>query len=104
MHEQPQLDYPDYRSTELRHPKQPLVYLPEQLTEMTGSALGILRPGAIENDLTKQQDGEPVGERITDSRRLLDQDGRPIRDSRVEIGFDIRLQGSAEQETVFFDV
>ena len=37
----PALDYPEYRSTALRHPKQPLVYLPEQVTEMTGPQLGL---------------------------------------------------------------
>jgi protocatechuate 3,4-dioxygenase, beta subunit len=79
---EPALDFPAYKSTALRHPKQPLVYLPDQVTEMTGPQLGHLRPGAIENDLTS---AGPVGERITVSGRLLDGDGRPIRDSLVEI-------------------
>ncbi len=79
---EPPLDYPDYRSAALRHPKQPLVYLPEQVTETTGPQLGHLRAGTIENDLTVHG---PVGERITVSGRLLDADGRPIRDSLVEI-------------------
>ena len=78
----PPLDHPDYRSTRLRHPTEPLVYLPEQVTETTGPQLGHLRPGAIENDLTA---AGPVGERITVSGRLLDAGGRPIRDSLVEI-------------------
>ncbi len=82
---EPALDYPDYKSTALRHPKQPLVYLPEQVTEMTGPALGQLRPGEIENDLTKGHAGDPIGERITVSGRLLDADGRPIRDSLIEV-------------------
>ena len=79
---EPALDYPAYKSTALRHPKQPLVYLPDQVTEMTGPQLGQLRPGTIENDLTTEG---PVGERITVSGRLLDVDGRPIRDSLIEI-------------------
>ncbi|MEA2293322.1 MAG: protocatechuate 3,4-dioxygenase, beta subunit [Solirubrobacteraceae bacterium] len=78
----PPLDYPPYRSTRLRHPKQPLVSLPQLRTETTGPQLGDLRPGAIENDLTT---AGPVGERITVSGRLLDPEGRPIRDSLVEI-------------------
>ncbi|MDQ6820054.1 MAG: protocatechuate 3,4-dioxygenase subunit beta [Actinomycetota bacterium] len=82
---EPALDYPDYKSTALRHPKQPLLYLPEQATEMSGPQLGHLRPGAVENDLTKGQAGEPVGERIVVSGRLLDCAGRPIADSLVEI-------------------
>ncbi len=82
---EPALDHPEYRSTALRHPKEPLVYLAEQAIETTGPQLGHLRPGPIENDLTRQHDGEPVGERITVSGRLLDADGRPIRESLIEI-------------------
>jgi len=58
---EPALDYPDYRSTALRHPQQPLVHLPEQVTETTGPQLGELRAGAINNDLTTQHEGEPTG-------------------------------------------
>jgi protocatechuate 3,4-dioxygenase beta subunit len=79
---EPPLDWPDYRSTALRHPKQPLVYLPEQVTETTGPQLGQLRPDTIASDLTVHG---PIGERITVSGRLLDTDGRPIRDALVEI-------------------
>jgi protocatechuate 3,4-dioxygenase, beta subunit len=82
---EPALDYPDYKSTALRHPKQPLVYLPEQVTEMSGPQLGHLRPGRIENDLTKGHAAEPVGERIIVSGRLLDSAGRPIAGSLIEI-------------------
>ena len=32
----PPLDWPPYKSTSLRHPKQPLVYLPHTITEITG--------------------------------------------------------------------
>ena len=38
----PPLDSPAYRSTSLRHPKQPLVVLPHHLTEVTGPLLGDL--------------------------------------------------------------
>ena len=79
---EPALDHPDYKATALRHPKEPLVYLPEQISDTTGPQLGHLRPGTIENDLTLPK---TVGERITVSGRLLDVDGRPIRDSLVEI-------------------
>src|ERR1700729_4450743 len=43
----PPLDYPPYKSTSLRHPKQPLVYLPQMVTEITGPQLGpvLLRLG-----------------------------------------------------------
>jgi protocatechuate 3,4-dioxygenase beta subunit len=81
----PPLDSPAYRSTALRHPREPLVYLPWTQAEWTGPQLGHLRPGVIENDLTKGHAGEPVGERIIVSGRLLDGGGRPLRDSLVEI-------------------
>ena len=81
----PPLDSPDYRSTRLRHPKEPLVYLPETVSETTGPQLGELRFGELDHDLTRQHAGPPLGERIIVSGRLLDGDGRPIRDSLVEI-------------------
>jgi protocatechuate 3,4-dioxygenase, beta subunit len=81
----PPRDYPPYKSTALRHPKQPLIHLPQMRTESTGPVLGDLRPGAVEHDLTAGFEGEPIGERITVSGRLLDPDGRPIRDSLVEV-------------------
>ncbi|HXS43478.1 MAG TPA: protocatechuate 3,4-dioxygenase subunit beta [Solirubrobacteraceae bacterium] len=84
MHDPP-LDHPPYRATALRHPKEPLVYLPREVAESTGPQLGELRPGPLDHDLTRQHPGEPIGERITVSGRLLDVDGRPIRDSLVEI-------------------
>jgi protocatechuate 3,4-dioxygenase beta subunit len=84
-HIHPPLDSPDYRSTRLRHPRQPLVYLPHTIAETTGPQLGDLRPGPLDHDLTRQHEGDPVGERITVRGRLLDSDGRPIGDSLVEI-------------------
>ncbi|MGW4399136.1 protocatechuate 3,4-dioxygenase subunit beta [Amycolatopsis nivea] len=81
----PPLDYAPYRSTALRHPKQPLVLLPQMLTEVTGPLLGPGRLGEFDNDLTRQHEGEPQGQRIIVTGRLLDGDGRPIRNSLVEI-------------------
>ena len=76
---EPPLDWPDYKSTALRHPKQPLIRVER---ERSGPALGDLRPGELLDDLTR--DG-PVGERITVSGRLLDSGGRAIPSSLVEI-------------------
>jgi protocatechuate 3,4-dioxygenase beta subunit len=81
----PPLDSPGYRSTSLRHPEQPLVLLPHLLTEVTGPLLGPGRVGELDHDLTRQHAGEPVGQRITVSGRVLDGDGRPVPDSLVEI-------------------
>jgi protocatechuate 3,4-dioxygenase beta subunit len=76
---EPPLDFPAYKSTALRHPKQPLIVVGP---ERGGPALAHLRPGEISNDLTN---AGPVGERITVTGRLLDSDGRPVPDSLVEI-------------------
>ncbi|QFZ19533.1 protocatechuate 3,4-dioxygenase subunit beta [Saccharothrix syringae] len=81
----PPLDSPEYRSTSLRHPKQPLVLLPHLLTEVTGPVLGPGRIGELDHDLTRQHDGEPIGQRIVVHGRVLDGDGRPVPDSLVEI-------------------
>ncbi|MFF0501775.1 protocatechuate 3,4-dioxygenase subunit beta [Nocardia aobensis] len=81
----PPLDYSDYRSAALRHPKQPLVLLPHTLTEITGPVLGSdrVRPG--DHDLTFGHRGEPLGQRIIVFGRLLDGTGRPIPDALIEI-------------------
>ncbi|MDT7725367.1 MAG: protocatechuate 3,4-dioxygenase, beta subunit [Actinomycetota bacterium] len=82
---QPPLDSPGYGSTALRHPQQPLVLLPQKLTEITGPVLGPGRLGELDNDLTRQHAGEPQGQRIIVGGRLLDGNGRPVRNSLVEI-------------------
>ena len=81
----PPLDSPEYRSSALRHPKQPLQYLPQHLTEVTGPLLGHDRCGEHDHDLTAQHDGEPRGERIIVSGRVLDSDGRPVPNTLVEV-------------------
>jgi protocatechuate 3,4-dioxygenase beta subunit len=82
----PPLDCPPYRSTRHRHPREPLVYLPHSVTEITGPQLGPARIlGALDHDLTRQHEGEPVGERIIVSGHVYDTDGKPLRDTLVEI-------------------
>lgn len=82
----PPLDYEPYKSTRLRHPQQPLVYLPQMITEITGPALGPARiVSENDNDLTVGHDGEPIGERIVISGRVFDTEGKPLRDTLVEI-------------------
>jgi protocatechuate 3,4-dioxygenase beta subunit len=82
----PPLDFASYKSTALRHPKQPLIYLPHTITEITGPRLGAERIlGDLDNDLTRQHEGEPIGERMTVFGRVLDTEGKPLRDTLVEI-------------------
>ncbi len=81
----PPYRYPDYRATQLRAPDKPLVIAPHTLSEITGPAYGHEKVGPLDNDLTRQFEGEPLGERIVVTGRVLDGDGRPVRDSLVEI-------------------
>ncbi len=83
---QPPLHFPAYKSTALRHPKQPLVYLPHTITEITGPQLGGERTvGEHDQDLTAQHAGMPIGERIVVSGRVFDTEGKSLRDTLVEI-------------------
>jgi protocatechuate 3,4-dioxygenase beta subunit len=81
----PPLDYEGYRSTALRHPKRPLIELPHGLTERSAPVLGDDRIGALDNDLTRQHDGEPQGQRIIVHGRVLEEDGRPVPSTLVEV-------------------
>jgi protocatechuate 3,4-dioxygenase, beta subunit len=74
-----------YRSTLLRSPTRPLVIIPHSLSELTGPAFGHDKVLAGDNDLTTGHSGEPLGERITVSGRVLDEAGRPIPDTLIEI-------------------
>jgi len=82
----PPARFPDYRSTMLRAPSQPPVRIPSTLTEATGPAgcWDRLMGGSLA-DLTAQKPGAPIGQRIIVSGRVLDEDGRPVPDSVIEI-------------------
>ena len=81
----PPLDYPDYYSTEFRHPSRPLVPLPHTLTEVTGPVFGVGRVTPADADLTHQNGGEAIGPRIIVHGRVLDSDGRPVPDTLLEV-------------------
>ena len=81
----PPYDHPDYRSTGLRHPKRPLVPLAHTLSEITGPVYGHEQVDPLDSDLTRQHDGEPLGERIIVAGQVRDEDGRPVPNTLVEI-------------------
>jgi protocatechuate 3,4-dioxygenase beta subunit len=81
----PPLDHPPYKSTRLRHPGQPLLYLPHSITEITGPQLGPHRVTDGDHDLTRQHAGEPIGERIVVSGHVRDTEGKPLRNTLVEV-------------------
>jgi protocatechuate 3,4-dioxygenase, beta subunit len=81
----PPLNYPEYRSTQLRAPKRALVPLPQGLTEVTGPRYGSQPVTSADADLTTRHSGEPLGERIIVTGRVLDSDGRAVPDTLIEI-------------------
>ena len=82
---QPEYLHKPYASTARRAPTRPLVLLPHTLTEVSGPVFGhdAVRPG--DADLTAQAAGEPQGERIVVTGRVLDESGRAIRRTLVEL-------------------
>lgn len=82
---QPAYLYTAYASTVRRAPTKPLVLLPPTLSEITGPLFGHEVVGPNDNDLTKQGSGEPLGERIIVSGRVLDENGRAVPNTLIEI-------------------
>ncbi|HZO96698.1 MAG TPA: protocatechuate 3,4-dioxygenase subunit beta [Gaiellaceae bacterium] len=80
----PPYDHPDYRSSALRAPRR-LYLLPEEWHDPTGPVFGESDVDPADADLTRQHEGEPLGERILVSGRVLDDAGRPIPRTLVEI-------------------
>jgi protocatechuate 3,4-dioxygenase, beta subunit len=76
---------PAYRSSELRAPKRPLHVLPERFPDLSAPLLAGITIDPLDNDLTRQHDGEPLGERITISGSVRDQDGEPVAGALVEV-------------------
>lgn len=78
---------PRYLSTCLRAPRHAPIAIPQGLSELTGPVFGheILRAG--DDDLTTNAGtGAPaLGERIIVSGRVLEEDGRPVPNTLVEV-------------------
>lgn len=83
---QPPLLYPPYRSTVLRAPEQPLIQLPSRYSDLTQPVYGHLPIRPADSDLTRQMSGgEPQGERIVVAGRVIDEDGRPLPNTLIEV-------------------
>ncbi len=81
----PAYDSPEYRSSALRHPTRELHLLPQRLTEITGPLFGHDRVQPGDDDLTRWDGGEAVGQRIVVHGRVLDSDGRSVPDTLLEL-------------------
>jgi protocatechuate 3,4-dioxygenase beta subunit len=82
---QPEYDYPPYVSTRKRHPTQPLVAAPQTLSELTGPIFGYDDVKEGDHDLTRQHKDAPIGERIIVAGRVLDENGKPVPHTLIEI-------------------
>jgi protocatechuate 3,4-dioxygenase, beta subunit len=76
---------PAYGSTRLRHPREPLVVIPQTLSEVTGPVYGFAEIGPLDHDLTRQHGAAPMGERIVVEGSVLDEHGRGVPQTLVEI-------------------
>ena len=81
----PHPNSPAYRATALRHPLQPLVVIPQTLTELSGPVYGHGDIAPLDHDLTAQHSAPPAGQRIIVAGRVLDEDGRPVPHTLIEI-------------------
>ncbi|HWR17687.1 MAG TPA: protocatechuate 3,4-dioxygenase subunit beta [Terriglobales bacterium] len=80
----PEYLHPPYVSSVNRSPRMPLIRIPQTISEITGPSI----PESVHPrvaDLTRQHKGEPLGARIIVGGRVVDEDGRPQRNSLVEI-------------------
>ena len=82
---QPPLLYPLYRATLLRAPRQTLIVMPHTLSEVTGPVYGFGDISETDYDLTRQHSGEPIGERIIVTGRVLDDNARPVPNTLIEL-------------------
>jgi protocatechuate 3,4-dioxygenase beta subunit len=79
--------FPEYKSTVLRSPTKPLIPAMEQLKDLSLPAFGESVIGKWDNDLTKnaRKNGEPIGERVKVSGKVMDEYGKPLKNVLIEI-------------------
>ena len=79
--------FPEYKSTVLRSPTKPLMPVQEHLKDLSLPAFGESVIGKWDHDLTKnaRKNGEPIGERIKVSGKVLDEYGKPLKNVLIEI-------------------
>jgi protocatechuate 3,4-dioxygenase beta subunit len=84
---QPAYLHPPYLSTALRAPARPLLPMRHTLSELAQPVYGHEDIGELDHDLTRNavRNGAPQGERIVVTGRVLDEGGRPLRHTLVEL-------------------
>lgn len=84
---QPPAYTPGYKTSVARSPRLPLLSLQNSLSEVTGPTFGHGDVGPLDNDLLRNyaRTGDPVGERIVVHGRVLDENGRGVPNTLVEV-------------------
>jgi protocatechuate 3,4-dioxygenase beta subunit len=84
---QPPALTPNYKTSVARSPRLAMLSLQGSLSEITGPTFGHSDIDPIDNDLIKNyaKTGDPVGERIIVHGRVLDENGRGVPNTLVEI-------------------
>lgn len=77
----------DYKTSVPRSPQYALLSLENSLSEITGPTFSHNDIDALDNDLIKNyaHGGDPIGERIIVHGRVLDENGRPVPNTLVEV-------------------
>ncbi|WP_042247316.1 protocatechuate 3,4-dioxygenase subunit beta [Paracoccus sp. PAMC 22219] len=78
---------PDYKTSVARSPRLAMLSIEGTVSEVTGPRFGHGEITALDGDLIANyaKDGDPVGERIIVHGRVLDENGRPVPQTLVEI-------------------
>ena len=81
----PPYDFPGYKSTALRAPRQPMIRVAPHPLELAGPSFARSFAKAAEADLTTWGKSAPLGEKMILVGRVLDEDGKPVRNSLLEL-------------------
>ena len=78
---------PDYKTSILRSPRLALWSLQNSLSELTGPVFGREELGPLDHDLIRNyaKSGDPIGERTIVHGRVLDENGRGVPNTLVEV-------------------
>jgi len=82
---QPPYRHDPYVATQKRSPALAPIAIAQTLSEVTGPHVGNESIKSGDNDLTACGASAPIGQRILVTGRVLDENGRPIRDALVEV-------------------
>jgi protocatechuate 3,4-dioxygenase beta subunit len=76
-----------YKTSVLRSPQRPLVSLEQSISERAGPRFPRSGLDPLDNDLIRNyaSGGEAIGERIIVHGRVQDENGRPVRDTLIEV-------------------